>query len=254
MEERQTQIREQAGLTESKLNVEFIDWLKRWSTPLMLVVLAAALGIIGYQRYQKSQAEKLDAGFRELEAASLGTGNPEALKDIADSFSSVRAVPLIARLRAADAYLRGVRLGSKVGAPIALDGKIAPEDVLTEQDRANYLNQAETLYQQVFDASVSDTAKAVHALGAAYGLAAVAESRGENDKAKSFYERAIQIADRAGFARQAGLAKNRIAQLPSLAKARFPSQSELPPVKPPKPPEAFPDEIAPEMQSSPAEE
>ena len=45
MEERQTQIREGAGLEESKLNVEFIDWLQRWSTPILLLVAGAALGM-----------------------------------------------------------------------------------------------------------------------------------------------------------------------------------------------------------------
>jgi len=241
MEERQTQIREQAGLTESKLNVEFIDWLKRWSTPLMLVVLAGALGILAYQRYQKFQNEKLDTAFRELETASAGNPNPESLKGIADAYPSVRAVPMLARLRAADLYLRAVRLGARLGARAGEGGAFPAEEVLTEQDRASYLSQAESLYQKVLDDSASDPSKAVHALAGAYGLASIAECRGEFDKAKSFYERAAQIADRVGFSAQTQIARKRIEQLPALAKARFPAKAELPPEpKPELPPEPLP--------------
>lgn len=241
MEERQTQIREQAGLTESKLNVEFIDWLKRWSTPLMLVLLAGALGILAYQRYQKFQGEKLDAAFRELEAASTGNANPDSLRAIAETYPGVRAVPLLARLRAADQYLRSVRLGARTGAKPGDTGAFPAEEVLTEQDRTAYLAQAEDLYKQVLAETASDTSKAVHALAGAYGLASVAECRGQFDDAKKFYEQAAQIADRAGFPAQVQIARKRIEQLPALAKARFPSKSELPPEPAPTPaPEAVP--------------
>jgi len=48
---------------------------------------------------------------------------------------------------------------------------------MTDEQRAATLGDAEKLYQKILDATGSDPKKAVHALSAAYGLAAVAECR-----------------------------------------------------------------------------
>src|SRR5690606_41971572 len=107
MDERQTKIKEGAGLEESRLNTEFIDFLQRWGTPALLVVAVIALGYFGYQRLQMARTEKVNQAFVELEAAlSTDNPNPRALEDIAATYSSTRAVPHIASLTAADGYLR----------------------------------------------------------------------------------------------------------------------------------------------------
>src|SRR5262249_19526881 len=79
-EERQTQIREGAGLEESKLNVEFIDWLQKWSTPILLLIALTALGILGYKKWEKAKLDEVDRGFGELTAAAdIPAPNPESL-------------------------------------------------------------------------------------------------------------------------------------------------------------------------------
>jgi len=177
MDERQAQIREGAGLEESKLNVEFIDWLRRWSTPMLMVVALAALGFVAYQKWEQAKLAKVDRAFGELDGA-LATGNPspESLKAIAQTYEGVRGVPIMARLTAADLYLGTVRTGVKPGTPIKQDGTVDEADKLSDDDRAKNLDEAERLYKAVLDQTAGDNGQAIHAMSAAYGLAAVAES------------------------------------------------------------------------------
>lgn len=240
MDERQTQIREGAGLEESKLNVEFIEWLRRWSTPLLLVAAVSALGWVLYQKYDQAQSAKVDRAFGELETALVG-GSPETLKAVADEYGSTRAVPVLARLAAADAYLQSARAGLKPGATPKPDGTYAPEDLVDDKARADTLDQADQLYTRVLSATESDNAQAIHAMGAAFGLGAVAETRGQPDKAKDAYERVATIAQRAGFPAQGEIAKKRIADLPSRADApRLFAKADLPAAPTPPPPPAPP--------------
>lgn len=238
MEDRQTQIREGAGLEESKLNVEFIDWLRRWSTPLLLLVAVAALGYLGYQKWQQMKVAKVNEAFAELNrAVNSRNPNPEALKAIAAQYEGIRAVPTLALLRAADLHLAAARTGVKAAAPVQPDGTVAPEDVLNDEQRSRELAEAERLYRQVLDRNAGSTATALHAIAGAYGLAAVAESRGELDKAREFYERVKSLAEAAGFAEHVKVAQGRIELLPSLTeKPRLYAQAELPKAPEPTPP------------------
>jgi len=237
MDERQAQIREGAGLEESKLNVEFIEWLRRWSTPLMMVAAITAAGYFLYQRYERGQLAKVDRAFAELDSAR-STANPESLKAVATEYEGVRAVPVLARLAAADAYLQAARTGVKPGAALKQDGTVAPEDLLAEKDRDATLGEAQALYQQVLDKTQGDEREALHAIGAAFGLAAVAESRGQLDQAKQQYDRVVALADKGGYGAQGEIAKKRASDLPSNPDAsRLYVKAELPtPPMPPPPP------------------
>lgn len=230
MDERQTQIRQGQGLEESRLNREFIDWLQRWSTPFLLVFLAIAATYVIYQRVQQSRIETVNQAFMELEAASGTTSpNPRALEDIARTYRNVRGVPHMANLFAADEYLRASRLGVAPGSQLAPDGTIAAEDVLTEEQQARYLAEAERLYRDVLAATEVDANKAVHALGASYGLAAIAETRGELEQARAHYERIIQLAERTGYQQHASVARQRMENVGRLSeRPRLFAAAELP--------------------------
>jgi hypothetical protein len=236
MDERQAQIREGAGLEESKLNVEFIEWLRKWSTPMLMVVAVVALGFLLYQRWERAKLAEVDRAFGELDSALTSPNpSPESLKAIADSYEAVRAVPTIARLSAADLYLSTVRTGIKPGAQVKPDGSVDATEVLSDEERSKSLNEAERLYKAVLDKTVGSNATVLHAISAAYGLAAVAESRGDLDKAKSYYEQVQKMADAAGFPEHSKVAKQRIDELPTLKdKPKLYVLSELP--KPPEPP------------------
>ncbi len=234
MDDRQTQIREGAGLEESKLNVEFIDWLRRWSTPIMGLVAVVALGFVVANKLEKRHNAAIDRAFQELaDASDQASPSPVTLTTVAEENAGIRGVPLLAQMRAADVYLHSARSGVKVGAKVQPDGKVDAEEVLTDEQRSANLVEAEKLYQKIYDATATDRNKAIHALGAAFGLAAVAESRGNIDAAKKAYEQAAKIADYSGLTGQAAVAKKRIEALPQLGEApKLLSASELP-----KPPE-----------------
>ena len=201
MDERQAQIRERAGLEESRLNLEFIDWLRKWGTPILIAAALLAGAFTVRERYQKSKSAEVDSAFQELEAARAGgNASPDALLAVADDFEGVRAVSILARLEAADAYMDAVRRGTKPGAPVDAQGALtSAEDVLNDADRDQFLTKAEALYKQVEGETSSNPSQVPLTLGTLYGQAAVVESRGDYDAARGFYERVIALADAAGY-------------------------------------------------------
>ncbi len=236
------QIREGAGLEEARYNVEFIEWLRKWSGP-MLMLVAIAAGLYALRQYwQKNTQAKQDAAFTEYEEATQGSNvNPDTLIAIADSHAAVPSVTYLARLNAADVYLDAVRRGVKPGSTVNPDGTLAaPEDAMTAADRDANLAKASESYQWVLDKTHGKPEQAIHTIGAMYGLAAVAECKGELDAAKGLYERIQTLATQRSYERHAKLAAARIASLKDLATlAPVPPAASVP--KPldttPKPPE-----------------
>lgn len=235
MDERHTKITEGAGLEESKLNTEFIGWLQKWSTPILLVVLLVVVGWVAYRKWEEAKAAKQDLAFEELSAVLSSTNvNPVSLAGIAQTYEGVKAVSPLARLAAADRYLALVRQGVAAGANVKPDGTVESTDALTDEQRARNLGEAEQLYQLVLNDESRAGGRPLLAMGAAYGLAAVAEARGELDKARSWYEKAIEIAKRSGFEGQEKLAQQRIASLDEIATMpKLYAKAELP--QPPAP-------------------
>ena len=216
IDKRHTQIKEGAGLEESRLNVEFIEWLRKWSTPLLIVIAAVALTYVLYNKYHERQAARVSEAFASYEAASASANpSPASLLAVADDYKGVRAVPILARLAAADAYLAAVRRGVDPGAVVdPTTGKVQSEtDLMDEAEREANLAEAGRLYQAVLDECAGKAGMAIHAVGASFGLAAVAESRGDAAAARSAYEGAAAAAESAGFTAQAKIARERMASL-----------------------------------------
>ncbi len=237
LDQRQTQIREGAGLEESRLNREFIDLLQKISMPVLVIVAILAVGYAFKQRYDRAQKEKLDLAFSEIEAASSSARpSPDTLRSIADEYQSVAGVYLKGSLRAGDAYLDTFRAGIKPGAELKPDGSLAkPEELLTDSDKAYHLSQAQSMYERVYAETVGKPEYTLMRLESLYGLAAVAECKGEYDAAKKHYEDIIALTDKGPWAIHTTLAKGRIASLGNLKDLpRLYKTSELP--KPPEPP------------------
>jgi len=245
MDQRQIQTREQSGLVESQLNEDFVYLLKTWGTWVLMVIAVVAVGYVGWQRYTKAQSEKLTSAFAELEAASSKDPvSPESLKAIADQYQGVGSVAEIARLNAADALMRAVRVGVKPGGKLNDDGTLASaEDALTGDERAANLSQAAALYEQVYASTQSDPHRMVLAVSGAYGVAAVAESNTDLDKAKVWYQKIIDLVGDGAFKPHADVAKKRMESLETLkelprvyAKADIPSLNKKEPEPAPLPP------------------
>jgi hypothetical protein len=237
MDERQQQIRERAGLEESRLNQDFIDFLQKWH-PCSARRLVARYAL--WQRYQKAEDTKIATAFAAVEAARAGDNpSPDTLISVADEHAGRGAVALLARREAADIYLDCAARGVKPGSVVNPDGTLASEDdaVKTPEEREELLKQAAASYQWIVDQTRNDDDKAQHTMGGLYGLAAVAETRGEWDRAKEYYQQVTTIAKRKGYANHEATAQKRLDSLSELAKAEpLPLKIQVPPaLEQPKP-------------------
>ncbi len=217
MEDRiQGGLKEGAGLEESRLNTEFIDFLRKWSTPVLMVIAAVAGSYFLYGKYQVSRDAAMARAFADLDAAVVSR-NPGSLIRVAEEQSGKAAVPLLARLAAADLYLESSRTGVPAGIALEPSGSL-PEGttLLTADERTAQLGKAAAEYEAVFAAAGRDDGMAIHAISALFGLASVAESRGDMAKARERYTQLIDLAKRVGFVREAAAAQKRIDTLPSL--------------------------------------
>ncbi len=217
MDDRLKDIREGAGLEESKLNEVFIDWLNKWGNRILwvaLIVLALYVGNIQLTKWRKA---KIDRAFQEYQEILAIDPTPEALLDIAQRHEGARGVPTMARLQAADLYLESVRLGLVPGATVGEDGSVlTEEDLLSEDQKARSLDRADGLYGEVFDASVDDVGTVIFAIDAAFGKAAVAETRFDRESARSWYEHVIALGEAHGYDEAVSYARERIEALDDL--------------------------------------
>ena len=196
MDERQAQIKEGAGLEESRVNQELLDFLQKWSTPVLLVIAIISGSYFLYNQYQVRQIRKKDDAFAQLgNIESSASPSPFSLTAIADEFDGVASVSELALLRAAEIHLNAVRSGID---PTAED-ITAEEAQLSEEDIAFHREQAGTYYQRVADRVAGDAGRGLFAINAAFGLAAVAESAGDLELARERYTKAESLATEHGF-------------------------------------------------------
>ena len=66
-------------LTESKVNDDFVLWLKTHGMNVLLVVLIAACAVLGYRYFQRQALDKASTAWSDFAAAAL----PESLEQIA---------------------------------------------------------------------------------------------------------------------------------------------------------------------------
>ncbi|MBL8964402.1 MAG: hypothetical protein KF787_04745 [Phycisphaeraceae bacterium] len=238
MVDERREIREGAGLDEARLNQDFIDFLRRWSTPFLVVVAVVAVGYAGYTRWQERKNARFNDAYAEFErVAGVNTPSPTSLRRLAEDYEGVGGVSLLARLQAADLYLQAVRRGIKAGAQVEFTGEIAnAEDAITPQDRLEYLDQAWELFSKVARDARRNDSQLLIAIGATYGLAAVAECREDYDAARTQFEAIVAMATGSPYADHAAVARDRIADLDRIrnvarlfAKAELPAEAVAPP-------------------------
>ena len=148
MDERQAQIKEGAGLEESRVNQEFLDFLNRWSFPVLLIIAIVSGGYFVYNQWQARKIAARDQAFAELgNMESSNAPSVFSLTTIADEYEGVGHVSELALLQAASIHLNAVRTGLDPADPDASN----PESLLSDEDIAFHLDQARSLYNQVLD-------------------------------------------------------------------------------------------------------
>ena len=233
MDDRQSGIKEGAGLEDSRVNQEFIDFLQKWSSPVIMVLAVAALVWAGLQYLERQRVAKIDQAFRELDAAMQG-GNPSpsSLKTIAAEYEGIRSVSQLALLQTSDLYLSAFVVGFEPGAQVnPQTGLMNDEDILDDAQRTVYLEQAGQLAQQVLDQSAGIEGKELLAMQAMSRLASVAEGKRNFDGAVSMYKQLEALANEAQYPSIAAFASNRIENVDTLkAIEPLPSKDQLAPL------------------------
>lgn len=219
---RQRQVQTQ-DLTESRLNDDFVFWLKRSGMNYLLVALLVACAFMGYNWWQRKQIEKATIAWEDYVQASLA----ESLEQVAKDHEAFPQVAVTALLRAADQRLQQIQTGEaspKVGDTPAVPLDEAGRKIAQEAADDNYAKAAELAARAV----AGDRSRAAPVIvPSLFGRAAIAESRGDFNAARGFLEEAAKVAgDR--WPRFVEIANNRIAGLADLEKPLpLPKQSEL---------------------------
>jgi hypothetical protein len=206
----------QTDLTESRINEDFVDWLKTKGPQWLLLIM---IGVAGY--------------LNEAWAALLDCRLPGSFEDVAMKYSEVRGLPQQALNMGGDVLLNAVAAERPLGADTNPTAQTPPAEI-TEEERTDYLARAERFYQAVADSDDGSLGLTLHAVDALQGLAVVAESRGDVDDARRGYELAAGRA--ADFYPQlAERIRGRAGNVEQYAVAvHLPAQADLP-ARPPQP-------------------
>ncbi len=216
----------QKELTESRVNEDFVQWLKTSGPTWLIAILLGVAGFMGVMRWKEYAVQAREEAWIALAQSTL----PSSLEDVAEEHEKYLGVRQLARLRAAGQHLRAVQTNrplSEVADPAATDpNEERPE--LSEDERSDHLTQADRLFQTVLGDDDGSDDLTIYMTNALFGRAAVAEAQGDLEGAKGFYEQAAQ---RAGdYAPQiAARAERRIESLERLdTVAALPTTAELP--------------------------
>jgi hypothetical protein len=207
----------QSDLTEGRINQDLVDWLQTKGMSYLLIVLVGICAYSAYVYYKRHKTNHQAEAWAELSKASL----PGSLEDVAQKYGDVGAVSELARLQAARELLTAVQTGKMLGA----EGE-APKD-LAEKDRLEYLEKADGFYQKVAEADDQSPEKTLMVVTALNGRAAVAESLGKIDEARSLYEQVAKRAE-ATFPKLAEQARQRGETVQQKARdINLPSQADV---------------------------
>lgn len=213
----------QTDLTESRINEEFVDWLKNKGPTYLLIGLVCILAVLFFMRFrERQQQERVDA-WEELRNAAL----PTAFEDVARQYDGIDAIASLARLRAADMHLAAVQADYPVEGNITTD----PDLVLPPEKREAELAAADRLYEQIVEADDGSMANTLIAVNALTGRAAVAEAKGNLGEARDFYESAAKRAEEF-FPELAQRSRDRAASAGELEEVgKFPTLAEVEPLR-----------------------
>lgn len=229
MDERQQQIKAGAGLEESRINQDLVDFLQKWGSWFLMALAAAALVYAGLQYLERQRVAKINEAFAAYEGVmGGGNPNPEALRRVADEFEGVRSVAEMCRLNSADIYLESVRTGLRPGAQVGEDGEYPEEEFITDEDREQYLSSAESLYNAVLASAGQTPGRELIALNATFGLAAVYDTRGQVEQAKEQYAKAAELAGAQSLPALQRVARARLESARVREFAPLPAEDDLP--------------------------
>lgn len=174
-------------LTDSRVNRDFVDWLKTKGMNYLLLALLALCAFFGWEWYQQKGILARDQAWADLNNAT----SPAAFRGVAETHADVDAIAELAALRAADMLMTSVRSGLRPG--LTADD---PAAAMTAEDRVSMLREADGFYTRALELSKKRPGFAGKPIGlsALFGRAAVAEAEGRLEDARGFLTSAGELA------------------------------------------------------------
>ncbi len=189
----------QTDLTESRINEDFVDWLKTKGPSWLLTILICVIVYMAIIKFQSRKADYENKGW----LAFYNADTAGSFEDVAEEFPDLEGLAIVSQLRAADLLLSIVQQGQEV-----IEGTVTVEEEdpeapppepeyepLTPERRDELLSRADRLYQQVIDADEGSLATTLPYINACMGKAAVAEAREQIEIATAMYEQAAARAE-----------------------------------------------------------
>jgi len=174
-------------LTDSRLNYEFVEWLKTKGLNWLLAILLVICAFLAWDLWSRREADRRDQAWADLSTATM----PEALEAVAVDHENIDNVASLALLNAGDVYLSAVLSGVRPGMTAADEGA-----TLDPAGRTEMLDNADRLYASVIERNndAPGFASKPITISALFGRAAVAESRGDVEAARASLKHVARIA------------------------------------------------------------
>ncbi|MAH67142.1 MAG: hypothetical protein CMJ27_12310 [Phycisphaerae bacterium] len=220
MDDRLKQV-QTSDLTDSRLNHEFVAWLKTSGMNYLLMLLLVACAFLAWDWWNRKQGEAIDTAWTELASAT----SPAALRGVARTHAAVDGVAELSLLTAGDILLQSVRSGLRPGLAAGDEGA-----ELTPEDKAKSLVEADAFFAEAVELASARPGFAGKPMMIAglFGRAAAAEGAGRLDDARTHLEKVVEIST-PEYPPLAEQANARLENLDGIeAHASLPNQADLP--------------------------
>jgi hypothetical protein len=180
----------QTDLTESRINEDFVDWLKTAGPTWLLVILITVTAYLALVRFRQHNVQKNYDAWDALTGASL----PGSKEDVAEQHAGVFAVPQLALNSAGSQLLVSLQSDTPIDVTAATDAATPntpdPTVRLNAEERVEYASRADRMFAETIETDNETKGMTLHIVQAYFGRAAAAESEGRIDDARGFYEKA----------------------------------------------------------------
>ena len=198
-------------LTESRLNSDFLFWLKTQGPNYLLLAMLVLCGFMGFKWWENRAEQGRDGAWNEFISAKT----PLELIEVANKNIGTDSISQLATLNAADAYMNSLQTNKRFDREVD-----AADSTLTPEMRVEYLAEADRLYAKVATEGAQATGPAtLLTVAALFGRAAVSETKNDATQAASFLTQAQELAAKT-YPQLSTIAENRKQSLPQLAQIR----------------------------------
>ncbi|MAB71247.1 MAG: hypothetical protein CMJ54_01940 [Planctomycetaceae bacterium] len=220
MDDRLKQV-QTTDLTDSRLNHEFVAWLKTSGMNYLLMLLLVACAFLAWDWWNRKQDAAIDTAWTELASAT----SPAALRGVAETHATVDGIAELSLLTAGDILLQSAKSGLRPGLAAGDEGA-----ELTPEDKAKSLQEADAFFAEAVEIASARPGFAGKPMMIAglFGRAAVAESDGRLDDARTHLQAVVEVST-PEYSPMAEQATARLENLDGIGDhASLPNQADLP--------------------------